>query len=550
MPKTPQATAPESGGTKVEVHLKPFLGMRPGLYLTIIYALIAAAVLFFLFFYKGLRDRGTFLKVTTFPPGAAVLIDGRYAGSTPCEVLVKKGQRTITASRPHFQPAVLEGTFKGPVFGTLFVRPRRAWTPALALTDSKGLVVAALQDLAANYAFDRHVPEVLDQTALASFGAGPAAWSDFSELLDKAAYFLLYPHQLEHLVKAGATVESGGKALTPGSLLDLVERFSRELTRHENFAFWLSLILPEELAKKYTSSAWYQDFTKRYLAHLQALEAQARAKPPVPAAAPYRISGMAFRPIPAGLLIAGSAQEGASAVHLPHGVQVPSLMMAETEVPNRLYREFLDANPEWRKSNSEALAAKGWVNEGYLQSWSGEVYPDGAGDLPVTGVSYYAAEAFCRWFTARLPAFLSGYEAHLPSEAEWEWAARGGLVGNPYPQGAKPLTEVFFQEGITGPRPVGSSAPNGYGLRDVSGNVWEWCSDWYSPAAYMLTSWDPQKNPVDRSADIPIGTDKAVRGGSWANEKELVKLYTRAAQPASWCTPYLGFRVVLTRPRP
>ena len=539
MPKTP---APESSETRVEVHLKPFLGMRPGLYLTILYALIAIAVLFFLLFYKGLRDRGTFLRVSSSPPGAAVSIDGRYAGSTPCEVLVKRGTRTITASRPYFQEAALTDSFGGRVFGTLFVRPRRSWNATLTLSDSKELTASALKDFAAN----PHIPEILEQTARAVFGGGDTAQQDLSAFLDKSKYFITSPLQLKYFLTAAAFIESNGKVLTPGSLVDLVQNLALSMNYTENLPFWIAILLPENLAKKYTSSAWYQDFTKRYLVRLQELKAQARLRSPAPSSAVIRVGGLAFRGVPAGLLLAGSVEESTLAVQLPHAVQIPSLLVSESEVSNRQFRDFLDANPEWRKNNSAALAAKGWVNESYLPNWTEEGYPDA--ELPVTGVSYYAAEAFCRWLSGRLPSSLGGYEARLPSEAEWEWAARGGLVDAPYPQGAKPLTEVFFSTGITGPQPVGSSAPNGYGLRDMSGNVWEWCSDWYSPAAYLFTSWDPRRNRSNRSAEIPYGAEKAVRGGSWANEKELVKLYTRAAQPASWCTPYLGFRVALARP--
>jgi formylglycine-generating enzyme required for sulfatase activity len=257
---------------------------------------------------------------------------------------------------------------------------------------------------------------------------------------------------------------------------------------------------------------------------------------------------LTFRPIPAGTLLAGSLEE-ASAAYLPHPVPVTAFLASETEVSNRQYARFLSENPEWRKQNAVALAQQGRVDAAYLSGWTDQGYSAGEDELPVTAVSYFAAQAFCRWLSGRLPASLAGYEARLPNEAEWEWAARGGLVGSPYPQGAKPLSEVFFEPGIAGPRSTGASAPNGYGLRDTSGNVWEWCSDWYSPVAYLFSSRDPARNSADRSAEIPVGAEKAVRGGSWANEKELVKLYTRASQPPSWCTPYLGFRVVLARTR-
>ena len=116
----------------------------------------------------------------------------------------------------------------------------------------------------------------------------------------------------------------------------------------------------------------------------------------------------------------------------------------------------------------------------------------------------------------------------------------------PYPLGGKPGTAVFFRKGITGPSRVGASDPNGYGLRDMLGNVWEWCADPFSITAELLSSFDPVKSEdLERSfADAP---DRVVRGGSWASQQGVDKVYTRGSQPSQWCTPYLGFRVAIAR---
>jgi formylglycine-generating enzyme required for sulfatase activity len=222
--------------------------------------------------------------------------------------------------------------------------------------------------------------------------------------------------------------------------------------------------------------------------------------------------------------------------------------MAESEVTNRQYALFLAESPQWRKANLAGLLMDGLATEDYLASWNGDRYPDGADELPVTSVSYYAADAFARWLNTKAAGRLPGYRVRLPYESEWEWAARGGQAGQPYPTGRTPAGARIKTEGVEGPARAGTSEANGYGLRDTVGNVWEWCLDWYSPVSYFFTSLDAAKNSYSSAESIPIGSEKVVRGGSWANEKEFVKVYIRGSQPPAWSSAYLGFRVVLARP--
>ena len=526
------------------VRLKALLGIRPGTYLTVLYGLVILFVLFMLLFFKGIRDQGTYLQVTSFPAHAAVEVDGMYAGSTPCEILVRRGSRTVRVSKPFFHTEVLEERFGGRVFGTLFVRPRRVWQPQLRVADPAGLTRHALQDLAAN----PQIPEIMGQTVAAAYRAGRETREGLAHFADNAKYFVTNPLQFNELLAARLSLDSGVQILTPTSLLRSVHQIIHNNVNSENFPFWLTVVLPEEASRRFVESASFTAFLGEYQDEQASLSARyGTAAPSLPGIGATQLLGLSFWPVPAGTLIRGASEDRTLTVQIPHPVSIRSFAMSENEVPASLYQRFLADNPEWRRSNLAALVDRGWVSEDYLEGWQDQSPASGGERRPVTHVSYYAAEAFCRWLSAQLPASLAGNEIRLPSEAEWEWAARGGLVGRPYPRGSQAEGAVFFATGVDAPATVGTSPANAYGLRDMAGNVWEWCSDWYSPVRYLFTSWDPERNAADSPGQPPTGFEKVVRGGSWANERELVRVHTRGSQPPDWCTPFLGFRVVLAR---
>jgi formylglycine-generating enzyme required for sulfatase activity len=264
------------------------------------------------------------------------------------------------------------------------------------------------------------------------------------------------------------------------------------------------------------------------------------------------VAGMSFRGIPSGDLVMGKDDNLDSLGKtidrlLAHPVHIDSFYLGAEEVTNGEFQSFVAENPEWAPANRAALAQKGLVTDTYLSSWTGSAPPAGSLSLPVTSVSWNAAAAYCQWLTHRVQAALPGYAARLPSEAEWEWAARGGLRGMPYPLGGKPGGAVFYAPGITGPKAAGTSEPNGYGLRDMLGNVWEWCADPFFMNAGLLSSREPKTSEA-LEKDLPDSPDRVVRGGSWADQPGTDKVYSRGAQTADWGTPYLGFRVALARP--
>jgi formylglycine-generating enzyme required for sulfatase activity len=172
-------------------------------------------------------------------------------------------------------------------------------------------------------------------------------------------------------------------------------------------------------------------------------------------------------------------------------------------------------------------------------AWRGGTPPRERGQHPVALVSYNDAGAYCTWLSRRM-----GRPVRLPTEAEWERAARGGLESRRYPGGddIDPTRANFLPDPALkkhrGTRPVGCYPGNGLALFDMSGNVWEWVSDWYRPDAYRDGDL---RNPIGPSA----GALRIVRGGSWVtHDVSQLRCAHRHKVPPDTYAYSIGFRVV------
>jgi formylglycine-generating enzyme len=160
-------------------------------------------------------------------------------------------------------------------------------------------------------------------------------------------------------------------------------------------------------------------------------------------------------------------------------------------------------------------------------------FPFKDGRLPATEVSWFDAVEYCEWLSARC-----GFPVRLPTEAEWEFAARGGLEGKLYPWGDAPphQRDSYASRWLRGPEPVGTSEPNGYGLFDMCENVHEWCADWYDPRYYDVSPPTDPRGPEH-------GTRRASRGGAWRHHVKIARCAARSSIPPEFRYADYGFRI-------
>ena len=190
-----------------------------------------------------------------------------------------------------------------------------------------------------------------------------------------------------------------------------------------------------------------------------------------------------------------------------HRVTLGNYYIGETEVTQALWEEVMGSNPS---------------------HWKGA-------SLPVEEVSWEDCQEFVRRLNAR-----TGRHFRLPTEAEWEYAARGGSKSRGYKySGSNTIGEVAWYDDNSGSKthPVAQKRPNELGIYDMSGNVWEWCSDWYGNY-----SSSAQTNPTGPNT----GTYRVFRGGSWYSCAGYCRVSIRSIDTPSYRNDYLGFRLAVS----
>jgi len=302
--------------------------------------------------------------------------------------------------------------------------------------------------------------------------------------------------------------------------------------------------------------------------------------------------------IPGGTFVMGdSFNEGFNNEHPVHNVTLDSFYMSKYEITNGQYCEFLNTTqpkvvdgvvygrldegnrfPYFNTSPTDPFSQIAY-DQNPFGRYIYSVRMKGRSDMssdPVVCVSWYGAVAYCNWRSQKegkgscynLSTWACDFRKNgyrLPTEAEWEYAARGGLSGKRFPwgdtishdqanyysywEGGKPVYSydlspkegyhLTWNDGIFPyTSEVGSFPPNGYGLYDMAGNVWEWCNDWYSDSYYSSSS---NTNPTGPAT----GTVRVFRGGSWSRNAWLCRIALRNGFTPDGRNSSDGFRLVL-----
>ena len=228
-----------------------------------------------------------------------------------------------------------------------------------------------------------------------------------------------------------------------------------------------------------------------------------------------------FIRIDAGPFQMGSADCLAINEQPPHTIHLDTYFISKYEVTVAQYVYYLN------QTGTDCGSKKDF----HIKGNKGNYYvKKGEETFPITYVSWHDAVAFCKWLSKK-----SGKNIHLPTEAQWEKACRAGSSVERYGD----LNDIAWYSNNSGRKThrIGEKRPNGFGLYDMLGNVWEWCSDWYGRDYYMVS---PARNPSGPT----FGSGRVDRGGSRGSYAAQVRAGYRDRAPEAHRGRLLGFRPV------
>ncbi|MCE1195828.1 SUMF1/EgtB/PvdO family nonheme iron enzyme [bacterium] len=524
---------------QASVRLQPIAGVSPRAYLPAAYALAVLVVLFLVLVLPGMRKNGSYLVFEGAPATSAVYAGGAYKGSTNQAIFLPAGSYDLRIERQGFAASTLKVEVGGRILGSLLF-PRRQRVAYALKADQPGAVLsAAFAEYAAWSLSGKpsalyQIPEVLSDaaSALASTGAMAAALAGSGNgAAAGGAPALAFAKDVAATATSAEAARDGLKAATlassggmpgPLTLVQAARTAVAAIGQGRGGAVWLRDIMARSSAQG-TKASPAASALAQLAAQASASAALSSSAAPRPAGS-ISYAGHDFVLFSAGAAAMGG--EAPSGSRAGYAQELAPFGLAKTEVTNRQWAAFLAANPRWRPENRAALADEGLADDAYLATWTADSGAGPKASLPVTGVSWAAAAAYCEWLSSR-----SGgpWKAALPTEAMWEAAARAGLAD---PSSSTQKKATWSDVSASGPSPVGAAGLDAAGIADLFGNVWEWSADAYYPYPAL-------------AAGGHAGAERAVRGGSWANAPDSISLSSRGGVVSAPASEFLGFRPAL-----
>jgi formylglycine-generating enzyme required for sulfatase activity len=553
-----KSAAPVPEDDEDAVRLPSLFGIKPGKYLAALFCVIILLVLFFLLVFPGLTNPGSALVVRTGPRGAAIRVDDVYFAASPCTIFVPEGRHTVTAVMPGFIDKEVEIDAGGRLFGSRFF-PRKlflslsldessplaaliagasefaAWSFAGEPTETRQIPLALSEGarrsmLSSGLLFDKH-PQGVSSGLLFDRGVSrQAAVREAEDILKAAARFMTTRAALKDLLRAEFFIHSGGLAASPVNSLTAARSIIKLLCENPAFAVSLGDVLPDDAANRLIDSSLYPEVWTGGNGgdNEAAVRSQDRRPPPASVSTarfPLTVEGVNFSPeFLSTFFLRNSAFQ--------HEEQVGNFMISLDEITVSQWAAFVREHPEWSAEKSASLAGKKLATEDYLAPLRNYMppYADFFAENPdypaqaVCGISWFAARDFCAWLNEKLPPALArDYRVRLPTESEWEYAAKyaEGYFGPPTAPAPRRMTAAAV------------GAKNDPGRR----GLWEWCDDYFAPLNYL--------DAPDWAKTAVASPERGVRGGSWGNQEGSVSADTRGSLAPESCSPFVGFRVVI-----
>ncbi|GMO60670.1 MAG: SUMF1/EgtB/PvdO family nonheme iron enzyme [Termitinemataceae bacterium] len=499
----------KSNSSPTQVKLKPIFNIHPGKYLSILFATIILLLVFILLFLPGIVEQGSKYSFKSFPSGAAVRVDDVYMGYTPCNVFVPKGQRTITFVMSGFEKKEASVISKTDVLSHSIFSNTQSLEMSLEEKEPLAALLLGARDFA-KWSFTGQPNNIYQIPMPLSLGAERTNLKTqndqkrANDILEVSARFVSTKTALKDLLRAKWTIDNG--IISPLCALYSLQSIISYMEQNPAFTVQVCDILGEK-ADFIMESDWFKaNVSDAVFASKHSSKANFGGRISVGGLNFIQIQGGTFDFTP----------------DFKFSADLPSYYMAETEITPSAFAAFLKENPYFDKSNTEKLIQEKLVTSDYLMEYDDPAFDTKEYALQcVAGISWYVAEAYCKWLSSKLPPAFAGYEVRLPNEIEWQYAASGADDSSGYP----------FKNMFNTNKPMQNNSSNA--------GMWEWCADPFV-SIYFLQA--------DSSTIEELGSPRrSVRGGAWINPPGTVSIETRAGLQPDSCSPFTAFRPIIAQ---